>query len=66
MTLKERVRPVTGVGVEAASVTLRAEPRLVRVTVEVAEPPATKLAGVAALALMVKPLGPTVNMTVAE
>ncbi len=65
-TLKEKVRPVTAIGVEAVSVTLRAEPKLVRVMVEVAEPPATKLAGVAALAPMVKPLGPTVNMTVAE
>ncbi len=51
-TLNEKVRPVTG---EAARSTLPAKLfRLVSVMVEVAELPATKLAGVAVLAEIVK------------
>jgi hypothetical protein len=48
----------------ADSATLPVNPWLVRVMVEVAEPPAVKLAGVAALAAIVKP-APTVSVTVA-
>ena len=54
-TLNEKVRPVTGAVVDAARFTPPAKPlRLFSVTVEVAELPATKLAGVAALAVMLK------------
>ncbi len=61
---KVNVRPVTGVAVEAANVMLPVNPRLPNVIVEVAEPPATKLEGVAAPAAMVKS-GVTVTETVA-
>ncbi len=55
LTLNEVVRPVIGVAVDAVRVTLPANPFwLVRVMVDVAEPPATKLAGVAAPALIPK------------
>ncbi len=62
---KVRVRPVTGVAVDPARVMLPVKPRLPRVTVDVADPPATKLEGVAAPALMVKS-GVTVTLTVVE
>ncbi len=65
LTLNEVVRPVIGVAVDAARVMLPVKPRLPRVIVDVAEPPATKLAGVAAPAAMVK-LGVTVIETVVE
>ncbi len=53
--LNEKVTPVTGAVVKAARFTLPAKPfRLVSVMVEVAELPATKLAGVVALAEIVK------------
>ncbi len=58
------MRPVTGVAVDPANVMLPVNPRLPNVIVDVAEPPATKLAGVAAPALMVKS-GVTVTETVA-
>ncbi len=61
---KVKVRPVTGVAVEPARVMLPVKPRLPRVIVDVAEPPATNVAGVAAPALMVKS-GVTVTETVA-
>ncbi len=63
-TLKVKDRPVTGVAVDAARLMLPVKPRLFNVMVEVAELPATKLAGVAALAAMVKS-GTTVKVTVA-
>ncbi len=63
-TLKVRVRPVTGVAVDPANVMLPVNPRLFKVIVDVADPPATKLAGVAAPAVMVKS-GVTVIETVA-
>ncbi len=54
-TLKEKVRPATGAVVDAARFTLPAKLfRLVSVMVEVAELPATKLAGVAAPAEILK------------
>lgn len=54
-TLNEKVRPVTGAVVDAARFTLPAKLfRLVSVMVEVAELPATKLAGVVALAEILK------------
>ncbi len=53
--LNEKVRPITGTVVDAARVTLPAKLfRLVTVMVEVAVLPATKLAGVAALAEILK------------
>ncbi len=64
-TLNEVVRPVTGVAVDAASVMGPVKPKLPRLIVDVAEPPATKLAGVAAPAAMVKS-GVTMTVTIAE
>ncbi len=61
---KVKVRPVTGVGVDAARVMLPVKPRLPNVMVDVADPPATNVAGVAAPAVMVKS-GVTVIETVA-
>ncbi len=61
---KVKVRPVTGVAVDPANVMLPVNPRLPNVIVDVADPPATKLAGVAAPAVMVKS-GVTVTETVA-
>ncbi len=61
---KVKVRPVTAVAVDPANVMLPVNPRLFNVMVDVAEPPATKLEGVAAPALMVKS-GVTVTETVA-
>ncbi len=61
---KVNVRPVTGVAVDPANVMLPVKPRLPNVIVDVADPPATKLAGVAAPAVMVKS-GVTVIETVA-
>ncbi len=61
---KVKVRPVTGVGVDAANVMPPVKPRLLSVMVDVAELPATILEGVAAPALMVKS-GVTVTVTVA-
>ncbi len=58
------MRPVTGVTVDPARVMLPVKPRLFRVIVDVAEPPATNVAGVAAPAAMVKS-GVTVTETVA-
>ncbi len=63
-TLKVSVKPVTGVAVDAAREILPVKPRLPNVIVDVAEPPATNVAGVAAPALMVKS-GVTVIETVA-
>ncbi len=66
LTLNEVVRPVTGAAVDADRVTPSANPfRLVRVMVDAAEPPATKLAGVAAPALIVKFDWRTVTLVVA-
>ncbi len=66
LTLNEVVRPVTGVAVDAVSVTLPANPFwLVRVMVDIAEPPATKLAGLAALAEMPKS-GTDANVTLMD
>ncbi len=62
---KVNVRPVTGVAVDAASEMLPVKPRLPNVIVDVADPPATKLAGVAAPAAMVKS-GVTMTVTMAE
>ncbi len=62
---KVKVRPVTGVAVDPARVMLPVKPRLFKVIVDVAEPPATKLAGVAAPAAMVKS-GVTVTVTVVD
>ncbi len=62
---KVNVRPVTGVAVEPARVMLPVKPRLPNVIVDVADPPATKLAGVAAPAAMVKS-GVTMTVTMAE
>ncbi len=64
MVPKVKVRPVTGVAVDPANVMLPVNPRLPNVIVDVADPPATKLAGVAAPAVMVKS-GVTVIETVA-
>ncbi len=65
--LNEKVRPVTGAVVEATRLTLPAKLfRLVSVMVEVAELPAARLAGVAALAEMPKSGATTVTATVAE
>ncbi len=64
-TLSEHVGPFVTTGeTVAASETLPVKPRLPNVIVDVAEPPATKLAGVAAPALMVKS-GVTVTVTMA-
>ncbi len=62
---KVNVRPVTGAAVDPANVMLPVNPRLFKVMVDVAEPPATNVAGVAAPAAMVKS-GVTVTVTVAE
>ncbi len=62
---KVNVRPVTGVAVDAASEMLPVKPKLFNVMVDVAEPPATNVAGVAAPALMVKS-GVTVTETVVD
>ncbi len=62
---KVKVRPVTGVAVDAASEMLPVKPKLFNVMVDVADPPATKLAGVAAPAAMVKS-GVTVTVTVVD
>jgi hypothetical protein len=62
--LNVNVMPVAAGATVADSATLPVNPWLVRVMVEVAEPPAVKLAGVAALAAIVKP-APTVSVTVA-
>ncbi len=61
---KVNVRPVTGVAVEAANDMLPVKPRLFKVIVEVAEPPAAIVLGLAAPAVMVKS-GVTVTETVA-
>ncbi len=52
--LNEVVRPVAEGGTDAVSPTVPAKPALLRVMVEVAELPATKLAGLAVLAVTVK------------
>ncbi len=65
LTLNVSVRPVTGAAVEAARDTLPVKPKLFNVMVDVADPPATNVAGVAAPAAMVKPWA-TVTVTVAE
>ncbi len=51
---KVKVRPVTGVAVDPARVMLPVKPRLPRVIVEVVEPPARKLVGEGASAVMSK------------
>jgi hypothetical protein len=61
---KMNVIPVAAGATAADSATLPVNPWLVRVMVEVAEPPAVKLAGVAAPGPIVKP-APTVSVTVA-
>jgi hypothetical protein len=58
------VMPVAAGATVADSATLPANPELLAVIVEVAEPPAVKLDGVAALAAIVYP-PPTVTVTVA-
>ncbi len=66
LMLNEVVSPVTGVAVDPVSVTLPAKPFwLVSVMVDVAEPPATKLAGVAAPALIPKFGCSTITVVVA-
>ncbi len=54
MVPKVKVRPVTGAAVDPANVMLPVKPRLFNVMVDVAEPPATNVAGVAAPAAIVK------------
>ncbi len=63
LTLNEVVRPVAGVAVDAVSVTLPANMLILfNVMVDIAELPATKLAGLAALAEMPKS-GTVANVT---
>ena len=62
--LNVNVIPVEAGETVADRATLPANPWLVKGIVDVAEPPAVKLAGVAALAAIVKP-APTVSVTVA-
>jgi hypothetical protein len=62
--LNVKVMPVAAGETVAERATLPANPWLVRVMVDVAKPPAVKLAGAAALAAIVKP-APTVSVTVA-
>ncbi len=62
---KVNVRPVTGVAVDPANVMLPVKPRLPNVIVDVAEPPAAIVLGLAAPAAMVKS-GVTVTVTMAE
>ncbi len=59
------VGPVVEGETDAVRLTLPVKPRLFRVIVEVAEPPAMKLLGLAGVAEMVKS-GVTVTVTVAE
>jgi hypothetical protein len=61
--LNVKVMPVAAGATVADSATLPVKPALVRVTVDVAELPARKLAGVAALAAIVKS-AVTVTVTV--
>lgn len=65
--LNMKVSPVTGEVVVAARLTLPAKPFILdAVIVEVAELPATKLAGAAGLAEMLKSGPTTVTVTVVE
>ncbi len=65
LTLKVKVKPVTGVAVDATREILPVKPKLFSVMVDVAELPWRKVEGVAAPAAMVKS-GVTVTVTVAE
>ncbi len=59
------MRPITGEDIDATRVMIPVKPMLFRVMVDVAEPPVTRLEGVAAPAVMVKS-GLTVTVTAVE